>query len=110
MNDIGIVEYTKDLDQKCIHAYWFYQKDGRTSTGTGKTVGELGDTYEGDYIVTYYNQNGIELTSYNLKIIKNQEFYELQWLDNGDIKFTGIGMEKNNKLYAGWKIHQEVCT
>jgi hypothetical protein len=107
MNDIGVVEYSKDMDNNCIRAYWFYQKGGKWSMGTGIAVGDLGDTYEGDYIVTYYDRKGIELSKYNLRITRSREFYELLWTVEGCIKFIGAGMEKDNKLFVGWKSNQE---
>lgn len=107
MNDIGIVEYSKDMVKNCITADWSYIKDNNKVSGTGIAIGELGEGFEGDYIVTYFNQKGIKSSSYNLKITKNQNHYELKWIDDGEVKFFGVGMEINNKLYAGWRSSQD---
>jgi hypothetical protein len=109
MNDIGIVEYSKDADKNCILANWFYMKNGKKIFGTGIAVGEVSNNYEGEYLVTYYNQNGVELSKYNLIIIQSQNHYELKWIANGQVEYIGVGMEKDNKLFAGWRSSQNVC-
>jgi hypothetical protein len=109
MNDIGVVEYSKDIAKNCILAKWFYVKNNKTRFGTGIAIGKLSDNYEGEYIVTYYNQNGAESSKFNLCITKKQDHYELKWLADGKIEFLGIGMERGNKLFAGWRSTQDIC-
>ncbi|MDD5362407.1 MAG: hypothetical protein PHN88_09765 [Ignavibacteria bacterium] len=103
MNDIGIVEYSKDTEKNCILADWYYIKDSKKIIGTGIAKGESTGGYEGEYIVTYYNRAGDELSKFNLKISKNENYYELTWISNGETVYYGAGMERNGKLYAGWR-------
>lgn len=70
MNDIGIVEYNKDVDKNCILANWYYTKDNKITTGTGIAIGALSENYEGEYNVTYYDQNNSESSKFILEIIK----------------------------------------
>lgn len=107
MNDIGIVEYSKDETNNRITAEWFYLKENKKVTGTGIATGKLGDSFEGEYFITYYNHAGIASSSYNLVITKDQNHYELKWITDGVVKYFGVGMEINNKLYAGWRSCQE---
>jgi len=103
LNDIGVVEYSKDTTNNRILAKWFYQIEDKSVNGTGIATGELRKDFSGTYLVTYYNQIGVELSKYTLEIINKQNCYVLKWLSDGQIKFVGIGMEKENKLYAGWR-------
>jgi hypothetical protein len=109
MNDVGIVEYSRDTEKNCLRAIWFYSKNGKKEIGTGIAIGELGTSFEGDYLVTYYNQSGVETSKYNLIITKSQNHYELKWSANGQVEYFGIGIEKDKKLYAGWRSYQNVC-
>jgi hypothetical protein len=109
MNDIGVVEYSKDTDKKCIHANWFYIKNGKKVIGTGIATGELSNNFQGEYFVTYYSQSGVELSKYNLIITECQDHYELKWIANGQVEYFGVGIEKDNKLFAGWRSYQNVC-
>ncbi len=107
MNDIGVVEYSKDTINNRILAKWFYLKEDKNVNGTGIAIGELGKDFSGHFHVTYYNQNGVELSKYALEIVSKQSYYLLKWLSEGQIKFIGIGIEKEDKLYAGWKSFQD---
>ncbi|MCE1163881.1 MAG: hypothetical protein LWX07_00605 [Bacteroidetes bacterium] len=103
MNDIGVVEYSRDTVNKRIIADWYYMKEGEKISGTGIVKGVPTDGYTGDYIVTYYDRNGKELSGFNLKITKTETCYELTWISGGKIIYYGLSMEKNGRLYAGWR-------
>lgn len=104
MNDIGVVEYSKDLERKCIYAKWYYVNEGKKSEGTGIAIGNLTGNYEGEFKITYYNRDNVKLQSYDLVITKTGDCYELEWFANGVKKFFGIGFEYEGKLFAGWRI------
>jgi hypothetical protein len=103
MSDVGIVEYSKDKDNNCIRANWFYLKDNEKVFGTGIAEGKMSESFEGEYCVTYFNRQGVESSRYSLRIVKNQDHYDLQWISDGQIKYYGIGIENDNKLFAGWR-------
>lgn len=103
MDDIGIVEYTMDADNNRIIADWHYLKDGKMVAGTGIASGESIDGFNGEYIVTYFNLAGKELSKFNLSISGNGNCFELKWASGGKTVYSGVGIERNGKLYAGWR-------
>jgi len=105
MNDVGVVEYSKDTLKKCINAKWYSNVDGKTSSGTGIAVGELNDDYAGEFTVTYYNPEKTKSISYKLVITKSIDYYDLEWFSDKGKEYFGIGFEYEGKLYAGYRIY-----
>lgn len=102
MNDIGFVRYSKNKRQG-IDASWHYWKDGKIKSGTGIVKGQSGETFAGDYQVTYYDQNSIETTSFQLRIRQIENYYMIEWLTDGKVEYVGTGVEVDASLVAGWR-------
>ena len=107
MSDIGVVQYSKNTNNNIIDAKWHYLKNGEKKSGTGIVKGKFDKTFAGDFQVTYYNQEGIETTNFQLKIEIEGEQYHLKWIKDGNIEYFGIGIEYNNILFAGWRKYIE---
>lgn len=103
MDDIGVVEYSRDSEKNCLIADWHYLKDGKIAAGTGIATGESTGGFAGEYIVMYYNLAGKELSKFNLSIVKNGECFALKWSKEGKAVYGGAGIERNGRLYAGWR-------
>lgn len=103
MEDIGVVEYSWDSDKSRILAEWHYFKEGRIASCTGIATGDSINGFEGGYIVTYYNMAGKELSKFNLSIVRDGNCFRLTWVSEGKTVYTGAGIEKNGRLYAGWR-------
>ena len=103
MNDIGFVEYSKNMDDNYIEAKWFYYDKGVKRSGTGLVQGKFNKTFDGDFHVTYYDNDGSETSSFQLKINFDAGHYHLKWIKNGKIEYFGIGIEYDNKLFASWR-------
>lgn len=103
MNDIGVVEYSKNTEKNCITAKWFFLNDGRKVFCTGAATGELKENYNGEYIVIYDLPDGSKSKPYNLIITKAVNHYELEWYSNGVKEYFGVGFEYDGKLFAGYR-------
>jgi hypothetical protein len=104
MNDIGCVQYTRNWEHDSLDAIWFYRKDSCVS-GTGIAKGHIGEGFEGEYEVTYFSRDGIELSKLKLVVARTFDHYELKWLVGDEVKFVGIGMQVKDTLYAGWRAY-----
>ncbi len=108
MNDIGVVEYSIDSTQNCINAKWYSSKDGLVTSGTGAAKGDLKDGFDGEFTVTYYNQEKTESISYKLLIKRNGDHYNLEWFSDKGKEYFGIGFEYEGKLFAGYRIFSKI--
>ena len=102
MNDIGFVQYTKNLNQG-MDAKWHYWINGALKCGTGMVEGTLGETFIGDFLVTYFDQHGTETSRYQLHIYLQEDQYMVEWLTNAVVEYTGTGIVHDNKLFVGWR-------
>ena len=107
MNDIGFVQYSKNKKKNIIEAVWYYLNNNEKISGTGIAKGVFDNTFEGNFLVTYYDNNGSETSNFELKIKFEAEYYHLKWIKDGNIEYFGIGVECDNKLFAGWRKFKE---
>ena len=107
MNDIGFVQYSKNTNKKIIEATWFYLMNREKISGTGIVKGKFDNTFAGDFNVKYYNKEGVETSNYKLIITLEENQYQLKWITNDIVEYFGIGIEYDNKLFAGWRKFQE---
>ena len=71
--------------------------------GTGLTTGGPAEGCVGRYHARYFGESGAEKFIFELVIAKNGEIYTLSWLIDGAVRLTGIGMEVNEGLAAGFR-------
>lgn len=107
MNDIGFVQYSKNKNENIIKATWFYLENGVKISGTGVVQGKFDKTFKGDFHVTYYDIEGSETADFQLKIEFEADHYHLKWIKDGNIQYFGIGVEYDDKLFAGWRKYKE---
>lgn len=107
MNDIGFVQYSKSNTSNLMEAKWHYLKNGSKISGTGIVRGKIDNNYSGDFHVTYYNNEGLETSNFQLIINVETDHYFLKWIKDGNIEYIGIGVEYDNILFAGWRKFQE---
>ncbi len=103
MFNIGCVLYTPGDEPGTLNAKWCHPFFGDGVFGTGKASGGPAQGYAGRYNIIYYDAEGNELAGFELDIKKAGDYYELAWIDNGEILDRGIGMEVNDGLAAGWR-------
>ncbi|SMD08393.1 hypothetical protein [Pedobacter nyackensis] len=100
---IGYVRYVKDFLTGQLEAVWSYHISGQTVSGTGVATGVYGDTFVGEYKITYYTDGSDDGTSFDLVITKENDQFILKWFRNGTLKHIGIGRGEDNIITAGWK-------
>ncbi|MFC1925745.1 hypothetical protein ACFLW2_03495 [Chloroflexota bacterium] len=107
MADIGVVRY-QIINESEIHAVWWnFVLDGsqlnRRHWGTGIARGDTSKGFPGEYKVTYTNHDGTVAGPFDLKLVRNDDVYELYWTLEGQLLWIGTGMETPEGLYAGWR-------
>ncbi len=104
MQDIGFVKYF--LNDNQMKAEWIYKINDKEYTGSGNVEGDINKSYEGKYVVTYFNDIGEVTHKYEMEIIKKENYYLLHWYQKGKLLYLGIGNVYDNILYAGWRLIQ----
>lgn len=105
MSLIGTAVYSKTPFG--IEAIWCHTKNDVVISGTGK--GKKKDDlnsikqYEGDYEITYFDDNAVSLGTYQLIIRYDQNCYHLKWMEDMKVVYFGIGVELDNKLHFGYR-------
>lgn len=100
MTNIGYVLYKKGKEPGTLDAVWLHRETGN---GTGKATGGPVDGFAGRYRMLYFDDKGNVNADRDLDIQKKGDYYELAWIDNGEITAVGIGMEVVEGLAAGWR-------
>ncbi len=104
MNNIGCVVYSKTT--KNLNAFWFYSNNNKVISGTGIGVrtdeGNIESRFDGQYNITYFDEDGTELSTLKLIISFKSGYYDLKWIKDDKISYYGLGLEIDNKLSAGW--------
>ncbi len=103
MVNVGFVLYRKGKEPGTLDATWCHPYFGDGVFGTGKATGGPAEAFEGRYQIRYFDHNGNELAGFELDIRKHGEYFELAWIDNGEVMDRGIGMEVAEGLAAGWR-------
>ncbi|MCV2883680.1 hypothetical protein OE749_03060 [Aestuariibacter sp. AA17] len=105
MANIGHVTYWQAENSTDLRAQWVHDEYGE-GTGYAEMHGhqELPEKapFEGEYTVTYYNQNKEILASRLLSIKKVEAHFRLEWRLDGKLTSVGIGNEINGQLVAGY--------
>jgi len=104
MNDIGFVKYFINKDKNMIDAIWVYSINDKEYSGTGIVEGDFNESFEGNFNVTYFNDEGEVTHKYEMEVIKKEGHYKLIWTKGEKVLYTGIGMMFNGILYAGWRL------
>ena len=99
MEDIGVVIYSKGEEPGSLTAKWHHKQRG---SGTGKATGGPPEGFPGTYKIVYFDQNGRQLSEWDLYIEQQGDYFDLAWLSNGVVKVRGIGMTALGGLAAGW--------
>jgi hypothetical protein len=104
MKDIGVVTYCFDLTQNRMKANWTYSSLKGMESGTGLTdICDVKNGFEGNYKITYYDQNDEKHGTFDLEIKKKNECFDLTWRRENKKIFVGVGIENNGCLIAGWR-------
>ena len=103
MFNIGCVLYTPGNEPGTLNAKWCHPFFGDGVFGTGKATGGPAQGYAGNYHIRYFDQHAKEVGGFELQIEKVGDYYELAWIDNGEIMDRGVGMEVAEGLAAGWR-------
>ncbi len=102
MIDIGIVHYRVKNENE-IDAIWYSSRLDKKETGKGIAKGDTSNGFPGEYKITYFDPDGNNTGTFDLKIIKSGAVNELFWSLEGEILFVGVGIETSNGLSAGWR-------
>lgn len=103
MINVGCVLYQRGEDPGSLTAKWCHPYFGEGVFGTGLATGGPAEGYVGRYHIRYFDTDGNEIAGFELDIKKECEYYELEWIDNGEILDRGVGMEVSDGLVAGWR-------
>lgn len=100
MIDVGCVLYKKGDESGTLNAKWCHSYLGN---GTGKATGGPAEGFVGRYHICYFDDKNNEIADCELDIQKDGDYYELVWMNKGEITGRGIGMEVAEGLAAGWR-------
>jgi hypothetical protein len=100
---IGYVRYQKNVIRGTIDAIWFYHNDGQFFAGTGIATGMPGNTFIGEYNITYYTDGSKDSSNFELVITKKGDQFMLEWFQDEVLKCVGIGCVAGDVLTAGWR-------
>ncbi len=103
MNDIGIVKYWINSESNSLDSEWIYAVGDTVYLGTGITESEKISSYEGDYKVTYFDEDKKPYLHFDMKVVKQDSHYVVEWSNNGKLQFLGVGQVHDNSLYVGWR-------
>lgn len=99
---VGYVRYCKDFVTGGLTAKWAYLTGGKSFSGTGTAVGLPGQSFLGNYHVTYYSDADSEISKLDLEIIRVEGQVILSWFDGDILVNKGIGLVQDDILTAGW--------
>ena len=89
-----------------IEADWVFNGNGEIQQGTGRGVRTSKQTFdykfEGEYTISYADQDGNKSPDLQLVISYHAGVYHLAWKMNDAITDLGIGMILNHKLIASY--------
>lgn len=100
--NIGCVIYKKNIRTGGLTAEWQFENETQVVGGTGEATGSPGASYAGEYQITYYVGDTPD-GPYDLTISEENNYFMLSWYQNGELKYSGIGMLNGPFLVAGWK-------
>ena len=103
MIDIGIVHYRIRQTENEIDAIWYSSRLDKKEIGKGIAKGDTSNGFPGEYVITYFNPDGSDSGTFDLKIEKTDLVYELTWSNEGEVLFVGVGIETSDGLAAGWR-------
>jgi len=103
MLDIGIVYYRIGKNGSNLHAIWHTTRLNEKAIGTGIAKGDTSKGFPGDYVITYFNPDGSEAGTFDLKITQSGPVYDLSWSKNGVLLFVGVGIDTPEGMAAGWR-------
>jgi hypothetical protein len=102
MIDIGVAYYRiKAVNE--IDAIWYTSRQDKREIGTGIAKGDTSKGFPGNYKITYFNPDGSESGTYDLKIDKTGSIYDLSYHKDGELFFVGVGIETSDGMAAGWR-------
>lgn len=99
---IGYLRYHKNFTTGKIDAVWSYYTDGQFFSGTGIATGSQGNTFAGEYEITYYTDGITESSVFKLVITQEKNQFMLRWFQDEVLKCSGIGRVEGDVLTAGW--------
>ena len=102
--NLGCVVYSETANG--IEANWIYNHHGEIQRGIGNGIRiskrKFEHRFEGEYEISYSDQNGNKSPDLNLNITYNMGFYTLSWKKNGAKTELGIGLMVNDILLASY--------
>ncbi|MCP3876135.1 MAG: hypothetical protein GY699_23690 [Desulfobacteraceae bacterium] len=102
MIDIGIVHY-RIINENEIEAIWYTSRLDQKIVCNGIAKGDTTNGFAERYVVTYFNPDGAERSTFDLEIEKNGAIYDLFWSQNEEVIIVGVGLETSDGLSAGWR-------
>ena len=102
MIDIGIVHY-RIKNKNEIDAIWYSSRLDKKEIGKGVAYGDTSNGFPGEYKITYFDPDGNNTGTFDLKIIKSDLVHELYWSLDGKVLFVGVGIETSDGFSAGWR-------
>ena len=103
MINVGFLLYKKGDEPGTLDASWCHPLIAKGVCGTGKATGGPKEGFVGRYQIQYFDAAGNKIAERELDIQKEGEYYDLTWMDKGEILDRGIGMEVADGLAAGWR-------
>jgi len=103
MIDIGVVYYRINSTRNEIDAIWYSSRLANKEIGKGVAKGDTSNGFAGNYDITYFNPDGSDSGTFDLKIEKTGPIYDLAWSKEGELLFIGVGIETSDGLAAGWR-------
>ncbi|MCP4370993.1 MAG: hypothetical protein GY797_23195 [Deltaproteobacteria bacterium] len=100
MTNVGYVLYKKGDEPGTLIAKWCHSDYGN---GTGIATGGPAEGFEGRYHIRYFDEKGNIQADRELDIQKDGDYYQLSWINNGEISGRGIGMENAEGLSVGYR-------
>ncbi len=103
MHNVGCVIYTRGDEAGTLEARWCHPYFGQGVLGSGTATGGPAEGYAGHYSIRYLDHKGGEVAVFDLAVRKEGDYYEIDWIINGEILASGVGMETADGLVAGWR-------
>ncbi len=103
MIDIGVVYYRIKSTGNAIDGTWYTSRLDKKETGSGIAKGDTSNGFPGNYIVTFFNPDGSDSGTFDLKIEKTGPIYDLSYREDGELRFLAVGIETTDGLAAGFR-------
>ncbi len=102
LRNVGVVIYRKGKETGTLEALWANTDQDHGHICKGVAVGGAGTAFEGNYSITYFNEQKQPAGPFELEIKAHGNVFHLFWRDNGKLMNHGIGILHKGDIIAGW--------